>query len=155
MDKLILLPLICCLIMAGIYTYYSFKYYNYCGDMQATKIYISGPITGVESAKLIFMNVDKFIRYNTNFITVNPFNNGLPDSASYEEHMKADLKMLERCDCIALMPGWQESEGCKRELLRAIELGMRVFVIHSPSLKDGYILQGPVSYSWLIDVPES
>ncbi len=39
----------------------------------------------------------------------------------------ATMSLLDRCDAILMLPGWDESRGAVRELARAKELGMQVF----------------------------
>lgn len=46
---------------------------------------------------------------------VTPFDNGLPNSAPYAEHMKADIKLLLDCDAIYLLCGWTYSGGAQIE----------------------------------------
>lgn len=43
-----------------------------------------------------------------------------------EVWLKGDLVMLERCDLVVLVPGWQASSGTVAEHLRARELGIPV-----------------------------
>ncbi len=40
--------------------------------------------------------------------------------------LKGDLVMMERCDLVVLVPGWQESSGTRAEVERARELGIPV-----------------------------
>lgn len=49
------------------------------------------------------------------FDVINPARNGLPDSAEWHEHMRADIKMLMDCDGVALLPGWERSNGARLE----------------------------------------
>lgn len=37
------------------------------------------------------------------------------------------LEMMERCDAVVLVPGWQNSAGTRGEIIRAEELGIPVF----------------------------
>lgn len=45
----------------------------------------------------------------------------------YEEYMQLDLAMIAVADAIYMMPGWSDSNGARRELDRAVELGLTVF----------------------------
>jgi len=44
-----------------------------------------------------------------------------------ELYLQADLRMLDACTDILMLPGWKESAGAKRELHRARELGLAVY----------------------------
>lgn len=89
------------------------------------KVYISLPITGkdLQQQKRHADNVAAFL-LTAGFTPVNPFNNGLADDASYEEHMKADLRLMLDCDAIMLCDGWRLSKGCVLESVVAIACGM-------------------------------
>lgn len=92
------------------------------------KIYISGAIAHHDEAerRAAFAAAAAFCE-DRGFESVNPFDNGLPQSAHWREHMKADLKMLLECDAICMMDGWEESKGCKLELDVASSCGLPVF----------------------------
>jgi len=40
---------------------------------------------------------------------------------------RATMEMCERCDCILMVPGWEQSSGSVRERARMVELGRPVF----------------------------
>jgi len=89
-------------------------------------IYLSGPITGqdLEVTKTLFNSAQE--AYEQNGHTVfNPFSNGLPNDASYFEHMRADLAMLLQSDVVVFLPGWEHSRGCLVELQVASACGIR------------------------------
>ena len=89
-------------------------------------IYLSGPITGqdLEVTKTLFKNAQE--AYEQHGHTVfNPFNNGLPNDASYYEHMRTDLTALLQSDIVVFLPGWENSRGCLVELQVASACGIR------------------------------
>lgn len=47
----------------------------------------------------------------------------LPDTV----WLDADLAILERCDAICMVPGWEKSSGAKAERYTAIKLGIPVY----------------------------
>ena len=91
------------------------------------KVYISLPITGkdLQQQKSYARHVASFLS-EAGFTHVNPFDNGLGDDASYEEHIKADLKLMLGCDAIILCEGWQLSKGCVLESHVATACGLTV-----------------------------
>ena len=91
------------------------------------KIYISGPISGVslETAYNNFTNAEVQL-LEEDYEPVNPFNNGLPSNATWEEHMRADLKLLLDCDAIYMLEGWEKSRGARIEYALAVDLKMDV-----------------------------
>lgn len=85
-------------------------------EKKKQKVYVSGMITGIplDEAKAKF-NAAKQRLTKRGYEVVTPFDNGLPHSASYAEHMKADLKMLLDCDAIYMLRGWSYSGGAQIE----------------------------------------
>ena len=69
--------------------------------------------------------------WELNWIVFSPINNtayfdvysSLPD----EVWLNGGLKFLELCSSIFMLKGFEESEGAKRELERALELGLTVY----------------------------
>lgn len=92
------------------------------------KIYISGRITGLpyDQVERVFDTAQAYLEAQ-GFEVLNPTKNGLDPSASWEEHMAADLTMLFSADGIYMLPGWQESKGAKVEYYVAHALEMPVY----------------------------
>lgn len=95
------------------------------------KIYISGPISGIPEDRVreVFAQAEKQIEA-FGHEPVNPLNNGLDASATWEEHMARDVYMLLGCDAIYLLKNWGNSQGARIEANIATERGMEV--IHQP-----------------------
>lgn len=91
------------------------------------KVYISLPITGkdLQEQKSYARHVASSLS-EAGFTPINPFDNGLGDDASYEEHMKADLRLMLDCDAICLCKGYQYSKGCLFERDVAVKCGLKV-----------------------------
>lgn len=86
-------------------------------------VYLSGPITGIVDYKDRFQAVaDKLLEQG--HIIVNPANMDMvaDGGLEYEDYIRLDMALLEACDAICLLPGWQNSTGAKRERARAREL---------------------------------
>lgn len=45
----------------------------------------------------------------------------------YDGYIKGDLKLLERCDAILMLKGWEESQGAQIELEYAESRGLPVY----------------------------
>lgn len=92
------------------------------------KVYISGPIAGLDIAerKKAFASVSELLS-SLGYEPVNPFNNGVSDTAEWREHMLADIKLLTGCEYIYMMSSWYKSKGCKLELDVATSCGIKIF----------------------------
>jgi hypothetical protein len=103
------------------------------------KVYISGPITGVEDYEDFFYNRAELLKEH-GYIPVNPVVIGkrlcteLGRTPSYEEYLQADMKALMECEGISMLSGWENSAGATKEREVAIEHG-KIFVDIFP-LKD-------------------
>ncbi len=91
------------------------------------KVYISGPISGLplETVYNNFTNAEIRLQ-EQGYEVVNPLNNGLPRESTWNEHMRADLKLLLDCDAIYMLNGWEYSKGASLEYDLAIDLGFKL-----------------------------
>ena len=91
------------------------------------KIYISGPITGTKDYIERFGKAQHALN-KAGYITVNPaiVNRMLPSNTTHEEYMKMSICMLDMCEAIYMMNGWQQSPGCNQEYGYALAKGMIV-----------------------------
>jgi hypothetical protein len=90
------------------------------------KIYISGPISGMPDG-----NVPAFIQARAALRSLRyqvriPFDNKLTHDHTWEQHMRADIKMLMDCNAVCMLPGWENSRGANIERQLAVSLGMQV-----------------------------
>lgn len=103
------------------------------------KVYISGPITNPQTGKP-HENARKLFEQAESQVAafghepVNPFNNGLQDDATYEEHLCRDIFMLLKCDAIYLLKDWANSMGARIEANIAAERGMEI--LHQPEFTE-------------------
>ena len=81
------------------------------------KIYISGAITGVSDYMEHFQVAEDEMKELKNSIVFNPakVNANMPEGTSYEEYMKVAFCLLEMCDTIYMLKGWENSRGANRE----------------------------------------
>lgn len=88
------------------------------------RVYISGPITGVEDYIEKFEEAEKELKEN-GYKVVNPakIDRVMPNDMTYEEHMEIDLKLIDICNAIYMLKGWDMSCGANREYGYALGLG--------------------------------
>lgn len=88
------------------------------------KVYISGPISGLpfDEVEKAFSEAESKM-LEEGFEVVNPLNNGLPRESTWNNHMKADIKLLMGCDTIYLLKGYEDSRGAMIEYDLARILG--------------------------------
>ncbi len=91
------------------------------------KVYISGAIAHQDLKERMeaFDNAARWLELK-GFAPINPFNNGLPPSSGWSDHMRADLRMLLVCERIYMLRGWEQSLGARLELEVACSCGIKV-----------------------------
>lgn len=92
------------------------------------RIYISGPISGVDNFRYRFANAQMWLeeKYKPEFCINPAANNEAIESVDYERIMGVSLALVEVCDTIYLLRGWERSLGCRQEYGYAMAKGMRV-----------------------------
>ena len=80
------------------------------------RVYISGAITGTDDYMERFAKAEKELT-DKGWSVVNPakVNAQLPEDTNYEEYMKMCFCMLDMCDSIYMIKGWEKSCGANRE----------------------------------------
>ena len=79
----------------------------------------------IETAKRTFSEAVQTLE-RQGWEVINPFDNGLPVEAPYEEHLAADLQLLLDCKALFALRGWQRSNGARIEVAFAKRLGIKV-----------------------------
>lgn len=100
------------------------------------KIYISGPMEGMEDYLENFREAEEVL-LEMGHVVVNPARldkvvKGI--GLSREDYLELDLKLLEWCDAIVMLDGWQRSRGCNREYGYAV--GTKKKIISYNTLKE-------------------
>lgn len=103
-----------------------------CRYVSYPKMYLSGAITGLNKAA----TARKFAQaeqeaIKKGYTPVSPLKNGLPESASYEQHMERDLELLRGCDAVLMLPDWGDSPGARRELEEAVKQNKKIIFYKS------------------------
>lgn len=84
--------------------------------MMDARIYLSGAITGTTDYLDRFEKAEKELT-EKGYVVINPakVNAMMPVETTYEEYMKMSMTMLDMCDYIYMLKGWQQSRGANRE----------------------------------------
>lgn len=95
--------------------------------MSKNRIYISGGITGIPDYMERFAKAQEKLE-KQGYSVINPalVNSNLPEDTTYEEYMKVSFCLLNMCDSIYMMNGWDNSCGASREYGYACAGGMTI-----------------------------
>ena len=95
--------------------------------MTRKRVYLSGPITGTEDYMERFAKAEKQLT-EEGFSVVNPAKvcAQLPEDTTYEEYMDVAFALLEACDAVYMLDGWEKSCGANREYGYATAAGTTV-----------------------------
>lgn len=93
------------------------------------RIYISGRITGTDDYMERFAGAQREL-VEQGYSVINPaaVNSAMPDDTTYEEYMEMAFTMLDMCDCIYMLKGWEESCGANREYGYAFAKDMAIII---------------------------
>ena len=135
--------------------------------MEKRRVYISGKISGLDYyyVQLKFAACAEALK-SIGYEPVNPLKNGLPPSASWKEHMRADIALLKTCEYIYLQSDFVLSRGAMIELFLAIRWGKSIIMSDQLANDIVYISQrkagSPLRYnlrtdhlsiSWPLGIP--
>lgn len=86
-------------------------------------VYIAGPMTGMPNFNRRAFRIAEQMLRNLGFRPVNPAM--LPIDLPDEAYMPICKAMLEQCQAIYLLTGWEQSKGALQEMQWAMELGLK------------------------------
>ena len=95
-----------------------------------TRVYIAGPITGVEGYKDRFERAEEILKA-AGYEPVSPIADGLVPGAGYRYYINRGFRLLMDCDAICLLPGWTWSRGTMLEKRYAETVKLPVYFIDS------------------------
>lgn len=97
--------------------------------MRRKRIYVSGAISGLDEQEYMqrFANAEAKLKAQ-GYIVVNPARvlAQLPKETEYNEYIKISCVMLDMCDVIYMLDGWQSSTGACLEKHYAEVMGKGV-----------------------------
>ncbi len=89
-------------------------------------VYIAGPMSGHADYNYPAFHAAAARLEAAGYRVTNPatLHKGEPGSKPYREYLAADIRALTRCNAIALLDGWRDSEGahCEAEVSRAMRM---------------------------------
>ena len=93
------------------------------------KVYISGRMEGLPTDRVQkhFAEAQEYLTAE-GFIVMNPDCLRMCPGFDYDDYMSIDLAMLERCDAIYMLEGWEESGGARKELIFAFEHDKKIML---------------------------
>ena len=112
------------------------------------KLYLSGPITNNPRAKELFAQAENFY-IKEGYEVVNPLKL-CSDNPSWDEAMRRDIAALMQCGAIAMLSGWEKSEGAIIEHYLAKKL--QIEIIYQIPYIESYITSLTRAIQSVLDV---
>lgn len=97
---------------------------------RANRVYVAGPMTGIEDFNFPAFNKMAADLRARGYVVENPAEHGVVADAEWADYMAYDLTRLGLCGVVALLPGWESSQGAQLEVQIAERLGMTVVSAH-------------------------
>lgn len=93
------------------------------------KVYLSGPMTGIPEFNYPAFHATAAKLRDAGYEVVNPAEVNPDSSLSWQQCLREDIKHLCDCEALALMPGWQNSQGAHLEMHIAHRLGIKIHLV--------------------------
>ncbi len=105
------------------------------------RIYISGPMSNMPEHNFPAFNAEAARLRGLGYEVVNPVDVNPDPGVSWHDCLRRDLQELLTCDTIALLPGWQKSQGAHLEMHVAHRVGMEIVIAADICLPVHYQLE--------------
>jgi len=89
-------------------------------------VYLSGPMSGLPELNFPAFHAAASRLRDAGIAVINPAEISAQSGGEWHDFMRADIKALCDCDTLALLPGWEHSNGAHLELHIAHRLGITV-----------------------------
>ena len=93
------------------------------------KVYLSGPMTGIPEFNYPAFHATAAKLRAAGYEVVNSAEVNPDSSLSWQQCLREDIKHLCDCEALALMPGWQNSQGAHLEMHIAHRLGIKIHLV--------------------------
>jgi hypothetical protein len=98
------------------------------------RLYLSGPMSGLPDLNFPVFHAAAAALRADGWTVINPAEITTDHGARWEDCLRLDIAQLVTCEAIALLPGWEKSEGATLEAHIAAKLKMpHVAVVLAPS----------------------
>jgi hypothetical protein len=89
-------------------------------------------MTGLPGHNVEAFNVETERLRHLGYFVINPVEvaEEIGPNPTWQDCIRADVKVLAGCDALVLLPGWQESTGSMLELQLAFQLGLLIRQAH-------------------------
>lgn len=92
------------------------------------RIYISGPMTGMPGFNFHAFNAEAERLRSLGYQVVNPAEINVDNHGDWHDCLRRDIVELMSCDTLALLDGWQNSNGAHLEMHIAHRVGMDIVI---------------------------
>jgi len=100
------------------------------------KIYLSGPMTGIKDYNYPAFELAAQRLRKAGYDIVSPREITPETHLAREIYMRHDLIAVCQCDAIALLDGWEKSDGCKHEIIVGKACGLKFYKYNDGVLND-------------------
>ena len=111
----------------NIYSYLFGVCYIFESTCASPSTYISGPITDQDDYFENFAKAETKLS-RLGFAAINPaaINAAMPSTTTHAEYMHVSFALIDLCDRLYMLPGWEMSEGARSEYFYAAAKGKEI-----------------------------